>query len=166
MLIDVAATSRAYAALETLIAAAEPGAITVSAAAARMLERRFELVPLSSSDSEGYRLEGLERTGLAPRGPMTPLVGRGLELELLRRALERAASGHGQVVAIVGEPGVGKSRLVWEVTQAHRSQGWLVLHATALSYGQATPYLPVIELLKAYFQRRGPRRSGNDYARR
>ena len=151
-LIDVAATSRAYAALETLIATAEPDAITVSAAAARMLERRFELVPLSSSDSEGYRLEGLERPGLAPRGPMTPLVGRGLELELLRRALERAASGHGQVVAIVGEPGVGKSRLVWEVAQAHRTQGWLVLHATTLSYGQATPYLPVIELLKAYFR--------------
>jgi len=152
LLIDLAATAQAYAALETLIAAAEPGAIMVSAAAARILERRFELVPLSAGDSQGYRLEGLERLGLAPRGPMTPLVGRDLELELLRRALERAASGHGQVVAIVGEAGVGKSRLVWEVTQTHRSQGWLVLHATALSYGQATPYLPVIELLKAYFR--------------
>src|SRR5262249_22812811 len=53
-LIDVAATSRAYATLEMLIAAAEPGAITVSAAAARMLERRFELVPLSSSEPQGY----------------------------------------------------------------------------------------------------------------
>src|SRR5262249_33066179 len=41
--------------------------------------------------------------------------------------------------------------LVWEVTQTHRSQGWVVLHATALSYGQATPYLPVIEVIKAYF---------------
>jgi tetratricopeptide (TPR) repeat protein len=83
---------------------------------------------------------------------MTPLVGRDPELALLRRALGRATAGHGQVVAIVGEPGVGKSRVVWEVTQAHRSQGWLSLHANAVSYGQATPYLPVIELLKAYFR--------------
>ena len=58
---------------------------------------------------------------------MTPLVGREAELEQLRHALARAAAGHGQVVAIVGEPGVGKSRLVWEVTQSHRVQGWLIV---------------------------------------
>src|SRR5262249_7902513 len=92
-----------------------------------------------------------ERSGLAPRGPMTPLVGRGPELEQLHRALDRTAAGHGQVVAIVGEPGVGKSRLVWETMQAPRLRGWLILRATALSYGQATPYHPVVELLKAYF---------------
>ena len=52
--------------------------------------------------------------------------GRDAELEQLRQALGRAAAGHGQVVAIVGEPGVGKSRLVWEVTHSHRTHGWLV----------------------------------------
>ena len=133
---------------------AEPDTILVSAAAAPALERRFELVPVGPVDSRGgssYRLEGLERPGLAPRGPMTPLVGRGPELEQLRHALARAAAGHGQVVAIVGEPGVGKSRLVWEVMRAHRDQGWLIGHGTAVSYGQATPYLPMIDLLRAYF---------------
>src|SRR5262245_45099179 len=82
-------------------------------------------------------------------------------MEQLRQALERAASGHGQVVALVGEPGVGKSRLVWEVTHSHRSAGWLIVQASSASYGQATPYLPVIDLLKAYFQieaRDDPRR--------
>jgi len=150
--IDVATTSQVYAVLEGLFTVAEQDTILVSASAARALERRFELVSVGAPDPPSYRLEGLERPGLAPRGPMTPLVGREPELELLRRALGRAAAGHGQIVAIVGEPGVGKSRLIWEVTQAHRGQGWLILHATALSYGQATPYLPVIELLKAHFR--------------
>jgi predicted ATPase len=86
----------------------------------------------------------------AVRG-LTRFVGRETELEALRQALARSASGHGQVVAIVGEPGVGKSRLVWEVTHSHRVHGWLVLHAGSVSYGKATTYLPVIDLLKGYF---------------
>src|SRR4030095_11668028 len=68
----------------------------------------------------------------------------------LRRAAARAGSGHGQVVALVGEPGVGKSRLVWEVTHSHRTHGWLVLESGSVSYGKATSWLPVIDLLKAY----------------
>ena len=79
-------------------------------------------------------------------------MGRDAELEQLREALGRAASGHGQVVAIVGEPGVGKSRLVWEVTHSHRTHGWLILEAGAVSYGKATPYLPVVNLLRGYLQ--------------
>src|SRR4029453_3953211 len=55
-------------------------------------------------------------------------------------------------VAIVGEPGVGKSRLVWEVTHSHRTHSWLILEAGAVSYGKATPYLPVVSLLRRYFQ--------------
>ena len=53
-------------------------------------------------------------------------------------------------MALVGEPGVGKSRLVWEVTHSHRTQGWLVLESGSVSYGKATSYLPVIDLLKGY----------------
>ena len=87
-------------------------------------------------------------------------MGREAELEHLRQAIGRAGSGHGQVVAIVGEPGVGKSRLVWEVTHSHRTHGSLIVHAGSVSYGKATAYLPVIELLKTYFgieDRDGPR---------
>jgi predicted ATPase len=54
------------------------------------------------------------------------------------------------VVAVIGEPGVGKSRLFWEFTQSHRTQGWLLLEGRSVSYGKATAYLPVIDLIKAY----------------
>jgi predicted ATPase len=56
------------------------------------------------------------------------------------------------VVAIVGEAGVGKSRLVYECLHSHRTQGWRVLEAASVSYGKATPYFPVIDLLKRYAQ--------------
>jgi predicted ATPase len=79
-------------------------------------------------------------------------VGRDAELEQLREALGRAAQGLGQVVAIVGEPGVGKSRLVWEVVHSHRNHGWLILETGSVSYGKATPYLPVASLLRGYFE--------------
>src|SRR5207237_5745156 len=72
------------------------------------------------------------------------------ELETLRQTLDRAGGGHGQVVALVGEPGVGKSRLTWEFTHSHRAQGWLVLESGSVSYGKATSYLPIIDLLKSY----------------
>jgi predicted ATPase len=67
-------------------------------------------------------------------------------------ALERAGTGHGQVVAVVGDPGVGKSRLFWEFTPSHRTQGWLIVESTSVSYGKATAFLPLIELLRTYFQ--------------
>src|SRR5262249_35665140 len=83
---------------------------------------------------------------------LTKFVGRDRELEQLQEALSRATAGHGQVVSIVGEPGVGKSRFVWELTHSHRTHGWLIAATSSVSYGKATPYLPVIDLLKAYFQ--------------
>ena len=113
---------------------------------------------------------GQARTRLqvaAARG-LTRFVGRQAEMEALYGALAQAETGHGQVAALVGEPGVGKSRLVWELTHSHRLQGvsrrslssgarpdpsphaWLVLESGSVSYGRATSYLPVIDLLKAY----------------
>jgi class 3 adenylate cyclase/tetratricopeptide (TPR) repeat protein len=87
----------------------------------------------------------------AARG-LTRFVGRDAEIEQIRRALALAQDGHGQLVAVVGEPGVGKSRLVYEFTHSHRTQDWLILEASSVSYGKATSYLPVIDLLKAYFK--------------
>src|SRR6185436_12313002 len=80
-------------------------------------------------------------------------VGRDVEIEHLRRVLGQAGAGRGQVVAIVSEAGVGKSRLVYEFTHSHRVQEeWLILDASSVSYGKATSYLPVIDLLKGYFR--------------
>jgi tetratricopeptide (TPR) repeat protein len=87
----------------------------------------------------------------AARG-LTRFVGRDRETDQLRRALEQAQGGHGQVVAVLGEPGVGKSRLYWEFMHSHRMQGWRLLESGGVSYGKATAYLPIVELLKAYFQ--------------
>ena len=68
----------------------------------------------------------------------------------MQQALERAGAGHGQVVALVGEAGVGKSRLVYEFVHSHHTPGWPVLESASVSYGKATPYFPVIDLLKRY----------------
>src|SRR5262249_57920322 len=83
-------------------------------------------------------------------GGVPPFVGRQTELDVLLRALAQAAAGQGQVVALVGEAGVGKSRLVYEIIHSHRTQAWHVLESASVSYGKATPYFPVIELLKRY----------------
>ena len=87
----------------------------------------------------------------AARG-LTRFVGRETELDHLQKAVERAGKSHGQVVAVVGEPAVGKSRLFFEFTHSHRTKGWLVLETNSVSYGKATPFQPVIDVLKAYFQ--------------
>ena len=85
----------------------------------------------------------------AARG-LTRFVGRQPELETLQQALAQAQAGHGQVVALVGEAGVGKSRLLYEFGHSHHTQGWLVLESASVSYGKATPYFPVVDLLKRY----------------
>src|SRR4029434_247420 len=103
----------------------------------------FELVGASSTRT---RLQAFAARGL------TRFVGRQAEIEALRQALERAGTSHGQVAAVIGEPGVGKTRLVYEFTRSHHTYGWLVLASSSVSYGRATAYLPVRDLLKAYCQ--------------
>ena len=103
----------------------------------------FELVGAGSTRT---RLQAFAARGL------TRFVGRQAELETLRQALEQAGTSHGQVVAVIGEPGVGKTRLFYEFTRSHHTHGWLVLESSSVSYGKATAYLPVRDLLKAYFQ--------------
>src|SRR5262249_18879908 len=77
--------------------------------------------------------------------------GREGELEALQHALTQAKAGHGQIVGTNGEPGLGKSRLFYEFKLTALS-GCLVLDAYSVSYGKATAYLPVLELLKSYFE--------------
>jgi class 3 adenylate cyclase len=140
---------------------AKPGSALITGATLNLAEGYVQVRPLGAVPVKGleaptpiYELTGTipARSRLqasASRG-LTRFVGRDRELEQLVQALERAAVGHGQAVAVVGEAGVGKSRLAWEFTRSHRVHGWLVLESGAVSYGKATPYLPVIELLKAY----------------
>jgi len=69
----------------------------------------------------------------------------------LRHAAEQSRAGRGQVVAVVGEPGVGKSRLYYEFLQSHHAREFLVLESGSVSYGKATPFLPLADLLRSYF---------------
>ncbi|HUG37844.1 MAG TPA: adenylate/guanylate cyclase domain-containing protein, partial [Candidatus Limnocylindrales bacterium] len=103
----------------------------------------FELVGAVSS---GTRLQVAAARGL------TRFVGRNDQLAVLGQALSRARDGAGQLVAVGGEPGVGKSRLFWEFSHSPSTAGWLVLEAGSPSYTRATAYLPLIGLLRAYFQ--------------
>jgi class 3 adenylate cyclase len=140
---------------------AMPGSILITADVLRLAEGYVQITGLGPVAVKGLRapVEVSELVGAGPvrsrlqaaaiRG-LTRFVGRNRELDHLSQALEWAGSGHGQVVALVGEPGVGKSRLVEECLHSSRTQGWVVWESRALSYGQATPYLPVIDLLKAY----------------
>jgi hypothetical protein len=142
---------------------ASPGSILLTPAALQLAEGYVEVKPLGPVPVKGltepvevYELTaaGAVRTRLqaaAARG-LTKFVGRATEIDQLNQALERARAGHGQVVAVVGEPGVGKSRLFYEFAHSHRTHGWLVLQSSSVSYGKATAYLPVIDLLKGYFK--------------
>jgi DNA-binding NtrC family response regulator/tetratricopeptide (TPR) repeat protein len=91
---------------------------------------------------------GWERQGWRPR---SPFVGRDQELETLRQRLRQVEGGRGQVVGVIGDPGMGKSRLCDELVRGALAQPWLILHTQGTAYGQATPYLPIIDLLKGYF---------------
>jgi len=153
--VDHAAKRVAWDQFEAFMARAEPGTVFVSGATCPFLERRFVLARGIGGDGAAgtqCRLVGLERTGLGLGERLTPFVARSRELDQLVRALEQAQTGHGQVVAVVGEPGVGKSRLFWEFIESHRDRGLLILVGSAASYGLQTPSLPVIDLLRAYFQ--------------
>jgi len=135
---------------------APPGTIRLTAATLRLVEGAIQVNALGPIPVKGLAepVEVFELLGATPvhrrlqaavaRG-LTRFVGRDQELAVLTQALAQAAQGQGQVVTLLGEAGVGKSRLVYECVHSHRIQGWLVLESASVSYGKATPYFPVIE---------------------
>jgi class 3 adenylate cyclase/tetratricopeptide (TPR) repeat protein len=142
---------------------ATPGSIMMTADALRLAEGYVQVKPLGPVKVKGLNepVEVYEITGAGPirsrlqtaatRG-LSRFVGRDAEMHALQQALEQAGVGHGQIVAVVGEPGVGKSRLFYEFTRSHRIQRWLILESSSASYGKATPYLPIVDLIKTYCQ--------------
>ena len=137
---------------------APTGSIAINEQTRKFVEGYFELRPLGPTRVKGvsapvnvYEVTGLGqlRTRLqrsAGRG-YTKFVGRQYEMDAMKAAADQAKAGHGQIVATMAEPGVGKSRLFDEFKSVSQS-GWLVLEA---SHGQASGYLPVIDLLHSYF---------------
>ena len=144
-----------------LQALANPGSIAISDGLRKLAEGYFTLKALGPARIKGssepvnvYEVLGLGplRTRLqraAGRG-LTKFAGRESEIESMRHAATLAKDGRGQLVAVIAEPGVGKSRLFYEFKLRSQS-GWMVLEALSVSHGKASPYLPVIELLHSYF---------------
>jgi class 3 adenylate cyclase len=141
---------------------ATPGSILIPQETLNLAEGSIVVKPLGAMAIKGletpievYELAGAtvgrSRFQAAADRGLSRFVGRDAEIGHLRRALEHATQGRGQVVAVLGEPGVGKSRLTFEVTHTHRVDAWLVLEARSVSYGKTTSYLPMVDLLKGYF---------------
>ncbi len=142
---------------------AEPGTALLTSATLALAEDLIQVKSLGLMRVKGLSeaIEVYELVGANPvrsrfhahatRG-LAKFVGRTSEMTQLAEALDLARSDRGQVVAVVGEPGVGKSRLFWEFAHSHRMDGCLVIEAPSVSYAKATTYFPVIELLRGYFQ--------------
>jgi transcriptional regulator with AAA-type ATPase domain/tetratricopeptide (TPR) repeat protein len=140
------ASRRALAALEALEPIAR-GEIGVTDTAAGFLTRHFE-IEAPPGPGTGRRLVGRSRT---PGGSHpVAFVGRRAEMDTLRRLLDQALLGHGQIVTLVGEPGIGKSRLLQEFQQSVRSEGVVVREGHCAPYGTHVPYFPAIEILQAF----------------
>src|SRR5262245_61057673 len=120
---------------------ATPGSIRLTAATLRLVEglvvvRALGPVPVRGLTDPVEVFELVGTSAMRQRLPatvgrgLTRFVGRQTELAVLQQVLEQARTGHGQVVAVVGEPGVGKTRLFYEFVHSHRTQGWLTPETT------------------------------------
>ena len=148
-----------------LAALAPPGRIVLSAATHRQVAayvetRAFTMAEAHEPDTVPRAWEVVRvlanRTRVAVAvadGRLTPYVGRADDLALLHTRFHQASTGHGQVVSLVGEAGMGKSRLLFELRQQLSTAGvqmtWL--EGRCLSFGQAMPLLPVRAHLQALF---------------
>jgi tetratricopeptide (TPR) repeat protein len=136
-----------WSVLERLVATGTSSTLVVSAQAAAFLRSRFYLEPLGEVAGDAWRL--VRRQDTLAVWDATRFVGRQSELDILHQLGMRAEQGHGQVGALVGDAGIGKSRLVHEAVRS--LQGWLVLAAGGAPYAERTPYSPFRLLLTAYF---------------
>jgi class 3 adenylate cyclase/tetratricopeptide (TPR) repeat protein len=142
---------------------ADPGTTFLTRETLALVEGHVEvkslgLMPIRglSGPVEVYELAGISAVRSRLHAPasreLSPFVGRDAEVEQLLRSVEQVRRGRGQVAAIMGEPGVGKSRLTFELTHSSRLDGWLVLEAGAASHAQATSYLPITALLRSWLK--------------
>ena len=141
---------------------AAPGSILVSEYTHKLTDGYFAFKDMGKTQVKGvdaplnvYEVTGTgslqTRLQVSARRGLSRFVGRYNEMEQLQQVLDQATARHGQIVGVMGEPGLGKSRLFREFKAISQSK-CLILEAFAVSHGQASPYLPLIELLKAYFQ--------------
>jgi len=142
---------------------AEPGSVLTTADTLRLAESYVTAKPLGRRPVKGlpgtieiYEIVGggpaRTRLQAAVRRGLTHFVDRATEITQLHHGLARARTAQGQIIAIVGQPGVGKSRLLHEFTHSREVADCLILESNTVSYGRSTPYLPVTDLLRNYFK--------------
>src|SRR5262245_52436054 len=156
----VGQTTHLAARMEQLAA---PRSILATEAFARLTEGQLHFKPLGLMAIKGLAepVDVLQLIAAEPtrrrfqaasgRG-LTRFVARHEEMNTLRQALERTRTGHGQVVAVIGEPGTGKSRLFYEFLDSEVTRGCLKLETGAVSYNKVTAFLPIRDLLMTYCQ--------------
>lgn len=141
---------------------ANPGTIQVSESTYKLTEGYFEFQPLGETEAKGreqavkaYQLLGVGRArtrfGVSMARGLTPFVGRRKEIEHLVDCYEQAKKGQGQVVGIVGEAGVGKSRLLLQLRETLPQEEYSYVEGGCFHYGDAVPYLPLLNILRYYF---------------
>jgi DNA-binding NtrC family response regulator/tetratricopeptide (TPR) repeat protein len=149
--IDLADKRRVWQVVEDLAANAEPGTIVTTEATSPLL-RRFELLPATGPGSSViHRLTGREHAQFELERRASHFVGREREIDLLVGALAVAVEGRGQPIGIVGEAGIGKSRLLLEFRSRLGSGRIEWLHARCVSHGTSTPYLPLRAIVRQAF---------------
>jgi predicted ATPase/class 3 adenylate cyclase len=142
---------------------AEPGSILISESTYKLVKDYFECIPLEEARVKGksqpvkaYSVIGKTdrkvRFDLSLERGLTKFVGREKELGLIKDSLEKVKKGHGQIICIVGEAGLGKSRLVHEFKTTLRDEEVSYLEGNCISYGKSFSYLPIIEILKNSFE--------------
>ncbi|HEU4759476.1 MAG TPA: adenylate/guanylate cyclase domain-containing protein [Dehalococcoidia bacterium] len=161
--LDYSAVGHAVGLAARMESLAKPDSVLVTGTTHALTEDYFRWSPLgpiavkgSSQPIEAYELLGPSevktRLQAGARRGLTPFIGRSREMDHLKETLELGKRGHGQVVGVVGDPGVGKSRLFLEFKGLDRTNGCLILEGSSVSFGRATPYLPLIDLLRGYFR--------------
>jgi len=141
---------------------AESGCVYLTEHTHRLIEGFFKVRDLGRSAVKGvsqplriYALEGAHeyqtRFDISRERGFSRFIGRRDELDILQSELQRTLSGQGNVVGVVGEPGVGKSRLCYEFLELNRASGFTICRANCASHIQTVPLLPVLQLLRSIF---------------
>jgi len=160
--LDATALGHTVGLAQRMEALAEPGTAYLTEHTARLVEGWFDLDDLGPKPVKGsqdpVRVYALRAVATSP--PVVrasrilgtaPLVGREHELGVLEDALANAEQGSAQVVGVVGEAGVGKSRLCEEFVRRVTARGLTVRRTTGVSHGRDIPLLPILTLYRNYF---------------
>jgi class 3 adenylate cyclase/tetratricopeptide (TPR) repeat protein len=141
---------------------AEPGKVYLTAHTAALIQGYFALADLGEMEIKGvqgamhvHELQGLgqmrTRLDVSRSRGFSRFVGRGDEMHVLESALARARDGHAQIIGIVGDAGLGKSRLCYEFLERCRARGLMTYETTGVAHGKAVPFLPVLRLFRAFY---------------